>query len=141
MGRLEWDETLETGDSAVDEQHQQLVAMFNQLYDASIEGRGPEVIDDILRGLAEYVSIHFAAEERLMLRTRYSSEATSEHLRQHADLTAQTVQMIGRHRAGELTTVLPLAIFLQDWLANHIRKSDRALVNHVHSVTSDGEPL
>jgi len=141
MPRLEWDETLETGDSAVDEQHQHLVEMFNQLHDAAVEGRGRDTIDEILRGLAEYVSVHFAAEERLMLRTGYPPAATSEHLRQHADLTAKTVEMIHKHRAGELTTVLPLAIFLQDWLGTHIRKSDRALVNHVRSVTGDAGAL
>jgi hemerythrin len=98
-----------------------------------VQDRGREATDSILTRLTEYVYVHFEAERRLMLRTKFPAEQMSRHLGQHEDLTSRTVDMVRAHHAGELTTILPLALFLQEWLGEHIRKSDRVLVAHVRA--------
>lgn len=139
MSQVVWDPTLETGDALVDSQHRELMQMFNELHAAAMDGRGEVAVEEILSRLSEYVMVHFEAERRLMLRTRFDPDKMCAHLEQHSDLTARTRDMILRHRAGELTTVLPLAVFLSEWLADHIRTWDKALVAHISAVEARRE--
>ena len=122
-----------TGDPMVDDQHEALMEMFRELHRAVVEGHGGPAVDSILDRLSEYVMVHFEAERLLMLRTGFDTQAMNEHLAMHDDLTARTRELILRYRAGELTSIEPLAPFLQEWLSDHIRKTDQILVAHVRS--------
>jgi hemerythrin len=133
MGATGLESGLVTGDPMVDDQHEALMEMFDELRRAVVEGEGGPAVDGILDRLSEYVMVHFEAERLLMLRTCFDAEAMKEHLAMHDDLTARTREMILRYRAGDLTSIEPLAPFLQEWLSDHIRKTDQALVAHVRS--------
>lgn len=128
---LQWDESLETGDSVVDGQHQRLIAMFGELHRAALDDTGQAAVGGIIERLTEYVTVHFAAEQELMVRHAFPPAAVMEHVGEHTKLTRRTLDMVQEYREGRLTTVLPLATFLQDWIATHIRRYDRVLVDHV----------
>lgn len=133
-----WDPDLTTGDSVVDGQHQRLFALFNELHAAGATGEPEPAVDDILDRLSEYIMVHFEAERRLMVETALDPAEMAEHLRQHEDLTNQTRDMILRYRCGELTSTVPLALFLSEWLSGHIRQTDVRFVRHVRAVRGDG---
>lgn len=131
MGAIEWDSSLETGDPTIDGQHQRLFGLVNELRDACVEGRGREATASVIDRLVEYVGSHFDAEQALMVRTTYPPDAMIAHITEHRDLTRRTAEIVAQEQRGELTTVLPLAEFLHEWLRTHIRQTDRALVAHV----------
>lgn len=127
MRRVEWDSSLETGQSAVDAQHQALVQLFNQLIDAenaADEGDAHEALER----LTEYVLVHFSAEETLMEQYGYPNERIADHVAEHSRLTETTRDLVLDYRAGRLTTLEPIVQVLYAWLTEHIEHSDRALV-------------
>lgn len=134
MTGIVWDPSLETGDAMIDAQHKHLFALVNDLRNACVENRGSEATTVVLGELGAYVTDHFAAEQALMIRSHYPVDAMVDHLSQHRALTERTTEIASQHQRGELTTVLPLAEFLHEWLRTHIRKTDRALVDYVRAL-------
>ncbi len=134
MSTIIWDPSLETGDPTIDAQHQELFSLVNQLRDASVEGWAEEGVRDVLVRLSDYVATHFAAEQALMARVRYPVDAVMSHTDEHMKLTQRTTEMAKAYARGEVATVLPLAEFLYEWLGTHIRKTDRALIDHARAL-------
>ena len=129
MAAIEWDPSLETGNGTIDAQHKQLFRLVNDLRDACVEGRERSATDQVLAALTDYVSSHFAAEQSLMASAGYPVDRMLAHIQAHTDLAAQAAEIAGQHQRGELTTVLPLAEFLVEWLRTHIRHTDREFVS------------
>lgn len=130
---IQWDASLETGDSTVDSQHRELVGMFGELHAAAVDGRGKDAIEEILGRLVAYVDVHFRAEQELMMASGFPAVEFIDHLQEHTRLTDRTGEMVRQHRDGEMVTVLPLAAFLQEWITDHIKRYDRGLVEHLRA--------
>ncbi len=138
MIRIEFDDSLRTGDLTVDSQHEKLIAMFNELHAASTEGRGPEVVGPLLERLHDYTIEHFSAEQRLMTGSRYPAEDMLAHVEEHVALTQKVRDLIVDFHNGGFATILPLATLLQEWLTRHIRQRDRALAEHLRAASAAG---
>jgi len=134
--RVEWDGSLETGHQLVDDQHKELIAIFNEIADVDPACAGTET-DELLVRLSDYVSTHFSAEEELMTRYSYPQEHAEAHREQHEDLSTRTRELVLAHRLGESATVLELVRLLQEWLAIHIQGADREFVGYLSSVRAD----
>lgn len=130
MGTLQWNESLETGDAAIDTQHRTLLELFNDLVRTEAQD-GPAAVRDALGRLTEYVSVHFAMEEDLMRREGLPADALDEHVAEHRGLTGKVREQVIAYRTGRLDTVGPLAEFLSDWLCHHVREVDTVLVSHM----------
>lgn len=129
-----WGDKYRTGEGTVDEQHQELFRMVNELHDGIVGGKGKELMAPILDQLATYTVKHFSAEEALMKRTNYP--ASVEHIAKHMDLTKQVVDLIEKYKAGKLVLSITLSRFLANWLNHHILKDDMAFINHVKASTA-----
>jgi len=68
-----------------------------------------------------------------MARSGYPVDELVSHIEAHTTLTAQTAEIVERQRRGELTTVLPVAEFLFEWLRTHIRQVDKAFAEFVRT--------
>ena len=101
--RIRWSSDLETGVRAIDRQHEELIGMLNELDAAHAGGCPQSVLDDVLQRLGTYVIFHFGTEEALMAGLRA----------QGADNGRQTMET--------------LIDYLNEWLYQHILKSDREL--------------
>lgn len=128
---IQFDASLETGDATVDGQHRHIFAMFNDLYIASQEGEPEDVIARTMTDLLNYTANHFAAEQQLMARYAYPPEDVMVHVSDHTRLAGRVKELIEDHRSGAVTTVLPVAMLLQEWVAEHIRQHDRKFVAHL----------
>ena len=62
---------LMTGNKLIDSQHQQLFVAVNRLMDACAQVKGRYQIQSTVQFLSEYVTKHFADEERLQTKCRY----------------------------------------------------------------------
>jgi hemerythrin len=121
MALLTWDDKYSLNVAALDRQHQRLFALFNELYEAMQQGKGPYVIEKVLTAVIDYTAYHFAFEENLLYRHGYAG--TAAHHQEHLKLAQQAKELAIRARRHDVT---PATLkFLSDWLLNHILVEDR----------------
>ena len=123
MSLFVWDARYSLNITEIDRQHQQLFALFNELYDAMQQGHGNEVIGNVLTRVLDYTAYHFAAEEKLLHQYGYAEEAA--HRAEHAKLTGQAKLLVQKQRDGNNQVAIATLKFLCDWLNTHILGTDK----------------
>ena len=124
MTLLVWQAELETGIDVIDQQHQRIVALINQLGEA----KDREGLASVLEELVDYTLSHFAFEEELLEESGYSFGPA--HKRVHDMFVRRVSEYRMRFEAGEDITD-ELRNMLSRWLFNHIRGDDKAYAEHV----------
>ena len=120
-----WSSRFATGIPLVDAQHQSLFQAVNRLAESFREGNTAAQVKESLDFLVGYTQEHFQTEERFMREMDYPGLA--EHMGEHARLMEQVHDLQMNHAEGRPVT-LDVAIFLADWLRDHIHGSDLAYV-------------
>jgi hemerythrin len=124
MSYLEWSEDLRVGVADVDQQHQRLVAMVNELHTAMREGHGKDILGSIIAGLVDYTVVHFSTEERYFDAFVYPD--TAAHEAQHEGFVERVADFQRGFDEGRLMLSIDVLDFLSTWLVEHIMVSDRA---------------
>lgn len=124
---LEWSEDLSVGVKEIDNQHKELFNRINDLHAAMNQGRGREVITELIKFLEEYVVIHFGTEEKYM--TRYAYPEYPSHKKQHEWFTKELSDTKNKlkEKGPAVHIVVHSNYLLYDWWVNHIKKIDKAL--------------
>ena len=123
-----WSDSYTVGIQEVDEQHQVLVSLLNQLHIAIIEHHGKATSREILDRLAEYTRTHFLLEESLMRLTHYPG--FDIHKQQHEELIKQVQDLQHKLDEEKVAITFELLHFLKNWLAQHINESDKRFGAH-----------
>ena len=123
MASLTWSDKYSVNIREIDQQHQKLFKMINDLDAAMREGRGKQVLGKILNDLIQYTASHFATEEGLMQKHGYPEY--EEHKAKHEKMTQKVLDIQREYEAGKATITLDVMKFLQDWLDKHIMGTDR----------------
>jgi methyl-accepting chemotaxis protein len=123
---MAWESDLILGIRQIDDQHKQLVGMVNDLHRAMKQRRSTTIMAGILDRLASYTGYHFGTEEELFKKHGYPE--TEPHLKIHRDLVAKVIDFKTRVEHGDATISMELMQFLKDWLANHIKVTDKKYV-------------
>jgi len=123
---IEWKTELSVGIQEIDEQHQILIKLINNLYHSIIKRTENEVIYDILNELVQYTVVHFAVEESLMRIFNYPGY--DEHKKHHEDLKQQVIDLQTKVWDNESSVSMELFKFLKDWLTKHILMDDKKYV-------------
>ena len=139
MQAFTWSRLFETGLAEVDDQHQRLVALVNQLGEDAHSG-DPIRIDQALVDLADYTVYHFRSEEAIMASAGVSPLHADRHRATHQRFVAQVVDWINRRKAGENIHLETLIAFLADWLVFHILGDDQSLGRQVQAVQAGVSP-
>lgn len=121
---FEWNDSDSVKVHVLDGQHKQLFAVLQDLHNAMKSGHGKDVAGELLRRLIDYTVKHFAMEEELMEKHKFPGLAA--HRSQHHDLTQQVLAFKKDFDAGVGNITPQLMSFLEDWLKNHIKKSDQS---------------
>ena len=122
-----------TGINAVDQQHQRLVDMVNQL---DVVRKAPyptmdqkqRAVGNVVAEMVDYTISHFAFEESLMEDAHY--KFYNAHKRIHGLLIQRAGEYKARWASGE-DIADELYDVLSRWLYNHIRNDDRAFAPSV----------
>jgi len=123
-----WEDSYNVGIQEVDEQHQVLVTLLNQLHTAILEHHGKKTSREILDQLAEYTRTHFLLEESLMRVTHYPG--FDIHKQQHEDLIKQVHDLQTKLDQENVAITFELLHFLKNWLMQHINESDQRFGKH-----------
>ena len=123
MAIIEWDSTMSVGIEKMDEQHQKLIAMMDELHDAIRQKREAEIIEDTLTNLFNYAQLHFATEEKLFALHRYPEERL--HELEHRRFIAKAFEFKEMIESGQPDIDLEMLNFLTSWVLSHIELTDK----------------
>jgi len=120
MPRLTWSPQWEIGIATIDAQHRHLVHLVHTLQ-YHIERGELTQAEEAMRTLVEEKIRHFAYEENLLRRMRFSF--LKPHQREHRAFLETCTGFLKRAEAGEY--VLPEALrFVERWLVKHLQGED-----------------
>ncbi len=122
MALFRWDNSYSVGVAEIDQQHQQLMALINELNDAMSQGKGRQAVGEILGKLISYTARHFSDEERLLSQHGYPEY--EGHKAKHAKMVDKVKALQKDVDSGKLTVSADVMKFLQDWLSKHIKGTD-----------------
>jgi len=130
MSLFTWSDSYSVDAPGIDAQHKKLFDLINNLHAAMIQGRGQEVIGQILDGLVDYTKVHFADEERMLEKINYPD--LPAHVAEHDIFIRKAYALQTDYRSGKLAMTLPVMDFLKGWLINHILKTDKKYIPFVN---------
>lgn len=121
-----WSETFATGIARVDRDHQVLIATINELETALAEGRGSQIVEEILARLARYADDHFLYEEGCMQRHRCPLAGANKqaHLQFSQMIVDARAELTASNRALAARRV---HLQLSNWFVNHVLTVDSSL--------------
>ena len=123
MALIDWDDNMSVNVKKIDQQHQKLIAIMNNLFEAMTEGKGKQVLDKTVDQLLEYTEIHFKTEEIFFDQFEYSE--TDSHKKEHEDFIEKVSAFKDGTDRGKLGLSVDVMHFLSRWLENHIMKTDK----------------
>jgi len=132
MPAFEWKEFLSVGHDGIDDQHKQLFAIVNALYEAMKQpgGATDEFLRQTIEELCSFTRSHFATEERLMQIAAYPDLA--QHKEAHDFLLARIDEFELRLRRGETRLAAEVLPFLVgEWLSSHIAFEDQQYAGYI----------
>jgi len=130
MAYISWEKKFNTGIREIDTQHQRLVDIINEFYDARHSQSPQAVLNVILSKLIDYAWYHFDFEEALI--SRVNCLKLKEHKAEHQQFRDKIKEILDCQDKEQFIVEDTLLKFLQDWLTHHILIEDmEALsVNH-----------
>jgi len=131
MALVTWDQSYSVNVSKCDQDHKKLFSLLNALHEAMKSGKGSQVLQQVVKDLADYTKYHFSQEELLLRQTNYPN--LIPHQAQHQTFVKKVEQFQSDLKAGNLAQSITVTEFLRDWLANHIKQTDRQYSAHLNA--------
>ena len=128
MAKLEWDEKLNVGIEAIDQQHRQIVDYINQLHDAYYGIQSPKKIGKAIDNLVDHALYHFNFEEHLQEVSGYPF--LKAHQRAHDIFAKSLTDFQARFRHGEAISK-EVDSLLATWFFDHLKHDDSDYVEHL----------
>jgi hemerythrin-like metal-binding protein len=130
MAYFEWTDDLLVGNKEIDHDRLTLISLVNELYDAIQEGKGTDILSQILHSLHIYTQEHFRREEILMEQSH--SQEIEAHKLMHKRLLDQVVILQVAFDIGRSKVAADTAELLRYWPAQYIMLADKKLSLSIH---------
>ena|SRR2546426_10005519 len=123
MSRIfRWNPTDSVDLGLIDCQHKELLETAEELHEALSRADGLAVAEHVFIRLIDYMSNHFAAEEKLM--EQYHYPQLKSHRAEHNEFASKLLAFQHDFKAGKQSVVTTMLPYLQDWIKNHVHGSD-----------------
>lgn len=119
---VSWTPELSVSVQEFDKQHQVLIGLIQKLYAAMENGSGDELSIQIVKELIDYTDYHFAIEEENFRIHGYPH--AEAHIQEHQSLLQKARELYNGLKQGRTVLSNEILDFLQDWVMNHIMKTD-----------------
>lgn len=141
MQAFVWDQNFITGLAQVDEQHQEMVNLFNALNDAlfSNDARRKALLDETYRKVLDYTAHHFRDEEQVMRDTGIDARHLAAHQALHVQFVEQFEAMWSQ-RAALVEHPETIVGFLTSWLGLHILGIDQSMARQIALIRTGVSP-
>ncbi len=129
-----WTADLETGNSAIDNQHKELIQTLNNLITACIKLKGSQEIENTINFLYDYTIKHFNMEESLQIQSNYPNYLNHKTI--HNKFKNEFKKIIAEYKANpdDIQHVNSVSSMVGDWLVNHIKKEDVAFAKYYQQI-------
>jgi len=135
MTLIEWKPEFSLGIPSVDYEHEELIALLNELHEGLGEGRDAETVGAFLGEVHARIAAHFALEERVMRERRY--DQYDAHKADHEALLDELREIMDDYDSGAYETLQPrLSEALRTWFTRHFKTHDARL----HRAIGDAFP-
>jgi len=123
---INWKKNFNTNVAEIDEQHQRLVALINELYESYVEKKHKDTVGKVIKELVDYTVYHFDTEEKYFKQFNY--EHTEEHINEHKSFIDEVTKFNKNFGKNEGILTTEVLLFLQKWITSHILGSDMKYV-------------
>ena len=121
---IKWIKAYSVGHLELDEQHKLLFTMINEFF----HQEGKQAAVTVFQNLSSYISLHFETEERILKQINYPE--IEAHIGKHQALREKFSYIQQKLDHYNLDVHHKIGMFLYNWLAKHILKSDMAYKKH-----------
>lgn len=131
MSQYRWDQTLDVGVEAMNDEHRILIDKMNIVYDLFAEGAAFNAQQTALDDLLAYAKQHFDEEEE------YVASIQFEELGQHKIIHKMLLEKLGGERDKAVEAgAIPESFFkmLSFWIVTHIKGVDTKYGAHAASL-------
>jgi hemerythrin len=128
-----WTKDLETGNSMIDTQHQQLIKAVNDLLEACSSGQGRAKLDSTLAFLESYTAKHFGDEEKLQQQSKYPDYLNHKKLHDGFKKVVSDLCKELKSEGPTITLVGKVNSSVGGWLITHIKREDTKVAAHIRS--------
>jgi hemerythrin len=129
MVLIEWREEFEVGIPDVDHEHQELIKLINDLYDA-ISGENANIsVMDFLGEIYSHVSAHFALEEKIMRDRKY--DQYTDHKADHERLLDELRDIMDDYEESAYFSDEDFSSHIKRWFTEHFKTRDARLHKHL----------
>jgi hemerythrin len=101
------------------------------------ENEGTARFKNTISALVNYVSEHFAAEERLLQGINYPEFA--EHRREHTGFVKKVLEQVTAFNEGKSFVPNNFVRYLKDWILGHIAVSDKRYSEYIFALKKQGK--
>jgi hemerythrin len=136
---VSWSNALSCGVKIIDDQHKGLVDLVNEMFN-HVTGNQTQELDYFNRVIHEtvnYVKVHFATEEKIMIATKYPGYA--DHKKEHDIFVLNVVENIKDYQAGKRLTLSSFTKYLKEWILSHIAVMDKGYFEHFKKIATRKE--
>ena len=126
MSLMQWSEAMSVGVDELDGQHQQLIQLINEAYEA-LQMHDEHRMTGLIDKMRDYAVTHFTTEEKYL--EKYGFPELNSHKFQHAKFN-ETVNDF-RQKLHSKTNLSKIFVFLSRWLASHIMEDDMQYVPYM----------
>lgn len=139
---FKWNDAFLTGLPSVDQQHQRLVGMINDLGDRlmSSDTIDPEVFATARDALLDYTKVHFSDEESQMDKIRMDPRHVDLHRADHQSFVNEVLALSEIGEGISVRQVRDLADYLVNWLAYHILGVDQSMARQARAIKEGLSP-
>jgi hemerythrin len=117
-----WKPEFAIGVAVIDEQHQKMFKISEQLDHIIFESHSNAQLGRIMHEIVDYTQYHFKEEETLMEEINYP--LLSEHRDLHNQICDKIVMELRNLKAGQNLRPFELIILLNEWVTEHIMVED-----------------
>jgi len=133
-----WHPSYSIGIKQIDEQHQLLIKLTNELFSSCLQGQEKtnSVFLKTIHKAVNYINYHFSIEEKIMEKVNYPEYA--EHKTEHIDFVREVLIKVDDFTSGKRFTPLAFVYYLRDWVLNHIAVCDKKLGSYIMLLHKQG---
>ena len=118
-----WQDSYSVGIKLMDEQHQFLIHLINELYGESQAHTAEKNVSNILDQMIRYSRFHFSAEEIMLKNAKYPN--LDNQIKEHREYVARVLDFQSQMLVNQEIISLEVLHFLKEWWIGHIQGHDQ----------------
>jgi hemerythrin len=133
---VSWSPTFSVGVKLIDDQHKGLLNLVNDMFNHVIGDEEAEraYFQKVIQQAVQYVKVHFATEEKIMIHTKFPGYA--EHKKAHDAFVLTVVDNIREFESGNKFTLSSFTKFLKEWILTHIAIMDKQYFTYFKQIAT-----